>query len=425
MTNQPTIASLAAGVVIRTLREKGYEAFLVGGCVRDILLKKSPKDFDVTTNATPEQVQQIFEKTLPIGASFGVIVVMIDNISIEVATFRSDGKYSDSRRPDTVSYSTNARDDVQRRDFTINGLLMLPENLSLADGIVDYVGGVDDIKNKIIRCIGDPNARFQEDALRMLRAVRFAAQLGFEVEIETCKAIMANAPNIALVSRERIAMEMFKLVSAPYASSGLTIALFTSLLRYMIPEMVEAKFIYLLERFMRFPTNDPLLGMIMFLADAGYDMGYSVTDAICTNLKLSNGECSQIIRARECLLSLKYMVALRVNKPTAEVKRLARKPGIKYALILLEQDNVIGKTDYPMDCIQNLTSVFRDLTENDIRPTPLINGDDLIAMGLPPGPLFKNFLEAVETKQLNGELSSSEEALEYLKSGVLSNEMAK
>src|SRR5271168_5275456 len=192
--------------VMHRLEHKGFEAFLVGGCVRDRLLRRDSKDFDVTTNATPDEVRSIFAHTIPVGAKFGVVVVVMDGVQIEVATYRADGAYSDGRRPDEVTYSRSAKEDVVRRDCTMNGLLLN----SLGD-ITDHVGGEADIQKKLIRAIGDPNVRFAEDALRMMRACRFAAQLGFTIEGKTLEAMEGCARLLSVISRERIAMELFKM----------------------------------------------------------------------------------------------------------------------------------------------------------------------------------------------------------------------
>jgi tRNA nucleotidyltransferase/poly(A) polymerase len=222
--------------VQQRLIEKGFEAYLVGGCVRDRLLGRQPKDYDITTNALPEQVQAIFGSTVPVGAKFGVVVVVKDDTQVEVATYRADGAYTDGRRPDEVKYSTSAKDDVIRRDFTMNGLL-LKEHYSVFDenGIVDYVGGKEDIKHRLIRAIGDPNVRFAEDALRMLRACRFAAQLNFKIEKDTLAAIETNARLLRVISAERVAAELFKVFTSPHPLKGLVPFFATGLGRYALP----------------------------------------------------------------------------------------------------------------------------------------------------------------------------------------------
>src|SRR5271154_830143 len=202
--------------VMHRLENKGFEAFLVGGCVRDRILNRQSKDFDVTTDATPDQVRAIFTHTIPVGAKFGVTVVVMDGVQVEVATYRADGVYSDSRRPDNVTYSRSAKEAVVRSDFTMNGLLLN----SLGD-ITDYVGGQEDIRKKTIRAIGNANVRFSEDALRMIRACRFAAQLGFTIEEKTLEAIEDNARLLSVISRERIAAELFRLFSSPEPLKGI------------------------------------------------------------------------------------------------------------------------------------------------------------------------------------------------------------
>ncbi|MBZ5660036.1 MAG: hypothetical protein LAO08_06475 [Acidobacteriia bacterium] len=420
-----TSPELAAGSVIRILRRAGYEAYLVGGCVRDILLQRTAKDFDVTTNATPEQVQGIFPKTLAVGAAFGVVIVLMHDVQIEVATYRTDGQYSDGRRPDSVAYSTSAEEDVMRRDFTINGLLCVGEanpdsvaeyEATLAGatdritvgnhtfGIVDYVGGIADVQRGVIRCIGDPDARFGEDALRMLRAVRFAAQLGFEIENATWRAIEKNAPAIKHVSLERVAMELFKLVTAPFPVEGLVPLFSTGLAQYVFPPsfMKELRMAYCLRRFERFSGGVPERGMAMLLTDAGYEAALDV----CNGFKLSNEERDTILGAVGMVGNLEPYLTM----DAATVKRTARRKGIKIALELFMQDEVIGKTNRGATDTTAIYNRFTTLTPEEIRPKPFITGDDLIAMGMKPGPEFRRILEDLETYQLNGEIQSREDA---------------
>jgi tRNA nucleotidyltransferase/poly(A) polymerase len=418
-------ARSAATEVIRTLQNLGYEAFLVGGCVRDILLGRDSKDYDVTTNARPNYVRDIFEKTIPVGAAFGVIIVVQDGHQIEVATYRADGEYTDARRPDNVVYSHEAKEDVVRRDFTMNGLLLTtpmafavkgvkPENISMFDGygIVDFVGGQEDIKNKIIRCIGDANARFGEDALRMLRAVRFAAQLGFEIEQGTLDAIVKNAPLISKISRERVAMELFKLVAAPYAHRGLSYLFGTGLLRYALPEYLNAAATRTLERFLRFPSPDPLLGVAMFLAD----MEYSAAVRVVGGLKLSTDDRENILGAVALMAPLTSSLYMTL----AEIKRLARRTGLANALLLLEQSHAMEAL--PNINVPQIVSMYRSLTPEEIRPKPLVTGADLIALGYTPSPLFTAILNEIETHQLNGNLKTRDDANYYLDhEGVLPN----
>src|SRR3954462_13439313 len=228
----------AATEIVRTLRQKGHSAYLVGGCVRDLLLRKEPTDYDVATSATPDQVQQYFSQTYPVGAQFGVILVEIGNKDfVEVATFRSDVSYSDGRHPDAVRYTESARDDVQRRDFTINGLLLDPEN----DQVLDYVGGEMDLKNGLVRAIGQPDVRFQEDKLRMLRAVRFAARFDYKIEYEPFTAIQELAGQITQVSPERVRDELLKMLTEGHARRAFELLEETGLLSCVLPKITKMK----------------------------------------------------------------------------------------------------------------------------------------------------------------------------------------
>jgi tRNA nucleotidyltransferase/poly(A) polymerase len=403
----------AAMTIIRRLQASGYEAFLVVGCVRDLILGREPKDFDVTTNARPEQVQALFDKTLAVGASFGVVVVVIDEEQVEVATYRSDGQYSDGRRPDSVEYGKSAREDVERRDFTINGLLLrsigLLYTLDTVDaGIVDYVGGIADLNAKVIHCIGDPNDRFAEDALRMLRAVRFAAQLNFEIEQGTLEAIANNARKITSVSRERVAAEMFKLLTAKYPVKGIVPLFASGLVDFLFPsEFVESLALgRTLQRFTRFQTNDPVLAMSMFLADT---LNPKVPLLMCQNLKLSNDERTKIVTG---LLYVTPIQKTRTyNLTPASFKRSMRQPGIENALEIAIQDEVIGKTYIGLEALMSIINDYKKLTQDEIYPKPLVTGDDLIAVGLKPSPTFRTILYQIEEDQLDGVLTDRETAL--------------
>lgn len=400
------MAFTAAKTIMQTLKTNGYQAFLVGGCVRDLMLGREPKDYDVTTDATPEQVMATFPKTIPVGAAFGVVIVVEDGHQIEVATFRADGEYSDARRPDSVSYSKTAEEDVVRRDFTINGLLIgdaLAFDATGGDmGVVDYVGGLDDLKARVIRAIGDPVARFTEDALRMLRAVRFAAQLGFEIEETTLKAIEARAHTIHKVSRERIAAELFKLVTAPYPVKGLVPLVTTGLMNTIMPSFD----IMTIRRFAKFQTTDPLKGMAMLLAGQDEEIAYEYL----LSLKLSVEQREVIHGALTGGGKMHVLDALTL----AELKKLARKPGIQIALDLFEQDCALGN-DIVTEGYEEAIRKLRTFTPEDIRPKPLVTGEDLIAMGLTPGPLFTKLLGKVEVEQLDGVLTTREEALTFVK----------
>ena len=419
-------AQNAAEKVRTRLSQHSFQAFLVGGCVRDLLLGRKPKDFDITTNALPEEVISLFPKTIPVGAAFGVVVVVEDGHQIEVATFRTDGEYSDARRPNTVSYSTDVREDVQRRDFTINGLLCVgtadtstvaayEASLKGANthitiggetyGIADHVGGLADLNTKVIRCIGEPLDRFNEDALRMLRAVRFAAQLGFEIEEKTLKAIDAKAPAIKKISKERIAAELFKLVSAPFPVRGLVPLVTTGLADFILP-YDGGDFADTLRRFTLFPTTDPLKGMAMLLVN--YD--YETAMYFLNELKLSTEQKNVLEGALHNDGDTNNLDCLTL----AELKKLARRSGIQINLDLYEQEVAMERgTDTNEKWVEAIRKL-RNFTQDDIHPKPLVTGDDLIAMGLKPGPIFTKLLGALETEQLNGTLTTPATALRFV-----------
>jgi poly(A) polymerase len=400
--------------VQQRLIEKGFEAYLVGGCVRDRLLGRQPKDYDITTNALPEQVQAIFGYTVPVGAKFGVVVVVKDNTQVEVATYRADGAYTDGRRPDEVKFSASAKEDVIRRDFTMNGLL-LKADYSVFDenGIVDYVGGVEDIKHRTIRAIGDPNVRFAEDALRMLRACRFAAQLNFKIEAGTLAAIEKNARLLRVISAERVAAELFKIFTTPHPLKGLVPFFATGLARYALPESFgrTSLFTFTMQRFKQFSAaKDPLLGMAMFLADAPP----SESHVMAHFLKLSNEQKEQLVNARQVHLPT-FQASMRGEfVPLSRMKRMARRSGMEIALELFIQDEVIGKTNFGFEAVMELVRQYRALTPEEIRPVPIVTGQDLINMGLKPGPHFSEILTDIETGQLEGTLTR-EAAIEHVK----------
>jgi poly(A) polymerase len=400
----------AANFVMNTLRRNGFDANLVGGCVRDMVLGRDPKDFDVSTNATPEQVRPLFEKSTPVGAKFGVVVVMVDGHQIEVATYRADGAYSDGRRPDEVRYSESAQEDVERRDFTMNGLMsMIPFSTSRwtspSDFVTDHVGGVADIQAKVVRCIGDANKRFEEDALRMLRAVRFVSQLGFTIEQGTFDAIVANADRITMVSRERVAEELKKLVTGKFAVQGLAALASTGLFsRLFNPSFMEAlNLTAMLEKFTKFPTTDPVRGLAMFMTECGSNR--AMKDAV-DSLKLPTDVRDTVVSAAGRMLD-----SLVSYSNDASLKRFARMPGmLEHGVDLFEQ-----RGGDPA-----LVARFRALTPETVNPTPLVMGRDLLDMGFKPGPMFTTVLFEVETKQLNGELTTREDALNFARGFAMS-----
>lgn len=428
-----------------TLQRNGFEANLVGGCVRDMVLGRVPKDFDVSTNATPEQVRPLFEKSTPVGAKFGVVVVMVDGEQIEVATYRADGAYTDGRRPDEVRYSESAEEDVLRRDFTMNGLMAVPHDYSkhilTMDGvtydhsnpvvlwndgmggdtfaITDFVGGFADVTAKLIRCIGDPDARFQEDPARMLRAASFVARLGFTVEKGTFDAIVRNVDRVKLVSMERVAEELFKLVTGEFAVQGLTLLASTGLFsRVFGTEFVSQHSMALtLERFAKFPTTDKLLGMSMLMTDTP---GFSLALEAVKSLKLSSDKQDVVMGA------VVHKLGTLTAHEDADVKLLLREKGMDNAVTLFEQDLGMGMhTRFGVEFPMNQVTRFRAMTPEDVNPVPMVMGKDLLAMGFKPSKLFSLVLGAVEVKQLNGEFATATEALTFARQMAEANDVAK
>ena len=428
-------ADIDAGAlrVVEILRRAGFQALLAGGCVRDLALGRVPKDWDVATDAGPEEVAALFDNTVAVGAQFGISVVMLDEGDYEVARFRRDGPYRNGRRPASIE-PADARADAQRRDFTINGLFYDP-----ASGeILDYVGGQQDLDAKVIRAIGDPAARFVEDHLRLLRAVRFAARLGFTIEPATWDALCVDAQRIASVSAERIRDELTVLLTEGGAVCGLRLLDQSGLLQALLPEVAamrgvpqDAEFhpegdvwthVQLLFEHLDEPSAE--LAWSALLHDIGkpstmvraerirfhgHDaVGAKMAAAICGRLRMSN-EARRII----CTLVADHMRISHVRqmRPSTLV-RLLREPHFPELLQLHRADCLAshGKLDLYEFCQEQLA----DLKKERLRPPRLISGRDLIALGLQPGPRFKEILTAVEDAQLEGQLDSYYAALRFV-----------
>lgn len=406
MTRQDAVAE-----VIRDLHTEGHEAYLVGGCVRDMILGREPKDYDVCTSATPEQVQMVFEKTIPVGAAFGVIVVALENHQIEVATFRADGKYTDGRRPDEVKYSQTADEDVRRRDFTINGLLLAQHWGNWEDHVVDYVGGMRDIKERVIRCIGSPSQRFEEDALRMLRAIRFAVQLDFTICKDTWEAICLNRHRIKNVSRERVREELFKMLDSPDPSYAVFLMNQCGLLELLFPDMVNTKLGIVLQK-LRWGRSLQL-GTLDMLALFASDLEYGAYLCLMESLKLSNDQFEKLRNAKS---GWTYLLARDFRK--ADQVYFLRRPGSLIALSLYGAEaEVCHRVDHKT-ARQTMDSFIRVFESDLMNLKPFVNGDDLIAAGMTPGPVFKYILDELETRQLNGALRTREDALEDMRALV-------
>ncbi|MDH3717176.1 MAG: CCA tRNA nucleotidyltransferase [Planctomycetota bacterium] len=391
----------------RRLRAAGFEAYWAGGCVRDQLLGRMAKDYDIATDALPEQIRDVFgrRRTLAIGAAFGVVTVLGPRGAgqIEVATFRRDDSYSDGRHPDQVTFTT-AQEDAARRDFTINGLFYDPLN----DEVIDFVGGRDDLQKCIVRAIGDPAARFSEDKLRMLRAVRFTANLEFTLDPATREAIVQMAPEISVVSAERIAAEMRTMLCDTRRGQALALLSDTGLWAAILPgELqlpVESAGRQTLELLDHLETNSfaaALATSLLLSVDADQ------AAAIGRHWKLSNAEIERTAwLVRNCRALDR---AAQQYWPT--VQRILVHDGSRELLAILRARVATGQADQAdLDFVQERLSWPADR----LNPPPLISGDDLIQHGLPPGKPFRSLLHKARDAQLLGQLTSRDQALEFV-----------
>ncbi|MBV9608140.1 MAG: CCA tRNA nucleotidyltransferase [Acidobacteria bacterium] len=442
----------AATEIVRDLRAHGHQAYLVGGCVRDLLLGREPADYDVATDATPDEVMRLFPRTWAVGAQFGVVLVPVrDNEealplpascdpksrAVEVATFRSDGRYTDGRHPDQVTYTTRAEDDVQRRDFTINGLLLDPET----DEVLDYVGGRRDLDAHVIRTIGDPNRRFAEDKLRMLRAVRFAARFGYAVEPKTFESIRRLAPEIREVSRERIRDEILKMLTEGHARRAFELLDGTGLLAEVLPEVTRMHGIEQPPQF--HPEGDvwvhtlllldglpehssPTLAMGALLHDVGkpptfrvapdrirfdghVEVGVKMSEEICRRLRFSHHDTEQI--ASLVANHMRFADVQQMKEST--LKRFLRLPRFDEHLELHRLDCLASHRDLTL--YNYVREKLAETPPQEIRPKPLVTGKDLIDAGYKPGPRFKEILSAVEDAQLERRLQDRDAAMKFVK----------
>lgn len=431
--------------IVRTLRQRGHQSLLVGGCVRDLLLGREPADYDVATDATPDEVLRLFPGALGVGAQFGVVLVPFPEggTAVEVATFRSDGLYSDGRHPDEVRFTKSAAEDVQRRDFTINGLLLDPLD---GDKVLDHVGGRADMEKGIIRAIGEPRRRFAEDKLRMLRALRFAARFGYQIEPATFFAIRDSAQQIAQVSAERIRDEMAKMLTEGAARKAFELLDESGLLAVVLPEVAKYKGVEQPPQF--HPEGDVWVHTLLLLAglpagsaatlgwgallhdvgkpptfrrapdrirfDNHADVGARMTEEICRRLRMSNDETERIVGL--VAQHMKFPEMPRMRQST--LKRFLRQPGFDEHLELHRLDCLASHRDLTLHAFA--TDQLAAIPPEQIRPAPLVTGDDLIAAGYQPGPEFKAMLREVEDAQLEGALQGKEQALEWLAKRKLS-----
>ncbi|HEY1676438.1 MAG TPA: CCA tRNA nucleotidyltransferase [Candidatus Sulfotelmatobacter sp.] len=424
--------------VIGTLRERGFQAYLVGGCVRDLLLGREPKDYDVATNATPKQVMEIFPETYAVGAQFGVVLVPApEGGEVEVATFRADIGYSDGRHPDEVRFSCDPREDVARRDFTINGMMFDP----VSGEVLDFVGGRADLKAGIVRAIGDPERRFAEDKLRMLRAVRFAARFEYQIEPATLAAIQKLAPQIEVVSRERVRDELTCMLTEGHARRAFLLLDESGLLKHVLPEIsamhgVEQPpefhpegdvFVHTLLVLENLPQPCPMtLAWGALLHDVGkpatfrrapdrirfddhVEVGVKIGEKICREMRFSNDETAQVLALVDN--HMRFGQVSRMKEST--LKRFMRLPSFDEHLALHRADSLASHGN--LATYTFLQRKREDVPVETMHPKPLVTGDDLIAAGHSPGPKFREILNAVEDAQLEGKLLSRDAALEFVR----------
>ena len=435
-----TARELAAHIC-RKLHASGFKAYLVGGCVRDLLLGREPEDYDIATDARPARVQALFPSSVDVGARFGVLLVVSDSAQVEVATFRSDVGYSDGRHPDRVEYSNLPEEDVRRRDFTINGLMLDMETQQ----ILDFVGGREDLRQGVVRAIGTPELRFCEDRLRMVRAVRFAARFGYVIEPATFQAIVATAPRITAVSAERLRDEITKLLTEGAARRALELLDETNLLKACLPEIAAMKGVaqppefhpegdvwihtlIMLENLA--PGSPATLAWAVLLHDVGKpptfmsaeetgdrirfdghaEIGARMAVAICRRFRFSVADMEQIEAVVANHLRFKDVFQM----IPATLKRFVRLPRFEEEHLALHRLDCLA-SHRNLDAYEFVGRFLRETPPEEVRPSRLLTGEDLKAMGFRPGPLFREILQSVEEGQLEGRLKRREDALDFVR----------
>jgi poly(A) polymerase len=422
------------------LRARGFQAWLVGGCVRDLVLKREPADYDIATDAKPTQLIEMFPKAKLVGAQFGVVLVD----GVEVATFRSDHSYVDGRHPVEVRFESDAKQDVLRRDFTVNALLLDPalarSSAELTSHVVDYAGGLSDLSNRVIRAIGDPEQRFEEDHLRMLRAIRFAARLGFEIEPATMGAIQKLRDRITRVSPERVRDELVRILTEGAARRGLELLDASGLLNEILPEVAAMKgvaqppefhpegdvWIHTLMMMEGLQSPTPTLALGVLLHDVGkpgtfrvaerirfdghVELGEKIARNILTRLRFSNAEIEQVIALVANHMRFSHVHEMRESK----LKRMLRMDRFDEHLELHRLD--CSSSHGNLENYDFAKSKLEQLPPEELRPRRLLTGHDLIAAGYAPGPDFARMLEMAEDAQLEARIDSTAEALELVKS---------
>lgn len=441
MTTPTAPLEESARRIVQQLQDAGFIAYYAGGCVRDELMGVAPHDYDIATNAHPEQVQSLFRRTIAVGAHFGVIVVLEGGSEFQVATFRNDGQYLDGRRPETVSFAT-PEEDATRRDFTINGLFFDP----IAGKLIDYVGGQQDLSRKILRAIGNPYDRFREDRLRLMRAVRFGTTLGFDLDGNTWRAVCENARHITEVSAERIREELVKILLSPRRVRGFDLLDESGLLAAILPEVEALKgceqppqfhpegdvFVHtrIMLGLLPAQVSVPLVLSVLFhdigkpptfaidetgrIRFSGHDkVGAEMTEVVMTRLRFSRAEIDATVEAVANHMVFKDVQDMRV----AKLKRFLARPYIDDELELHRVD--CTSSHGMLDNYEYLKAKRAEFASEPLIPPPLITGRDLIDLGLKPGPRFSEILEAVQSRQLEGTLTSHDDALTWVKSDCL------
>lgn len=425
----------AALELARRLKAAGHEALFAGGCVRDRLLGREPKDFDIATSARPEEVLKLFPGANEVGAHFGVVIAKLRGQHVEIATFRTDGSYKDGRRPESVTFAT-PEEDAQRRDFTVNGLFEQPES----GEVIDFVGGVADLRAGVLRAIGEPAARFKEDGLRLLRAVRFATVLGFEIEPMTLAAIRECAPLLARISPERVRDEFSKILTSPRRRAGVELLVGTGLMEHVMPEFLKTigceqppewhpegdVYTHTCIMLEMLEADAPLeLCLAVLLHDIakppcqtfsdrirfnGHDaMGAEMADVILRRLRYPNDVIAAVVP-----MVARHMQFMNVQQMrTAKLKRFMAEPTFPQEMELHRVD--CGSSNGFTDNYEFLQEKAAEFAAEPLIPPPLVTGRDLIQLGLKPGPRFKEILEAIQTEQLEGRILDREPALDYLK----------
>ncbi len=426
-----------ARALVDRLRAAGHIAYFAGGCVRDLVRGQTPKDIDIATDARPKEVQELFRRTYAVGAHFGVIVVLEGDWQFEVATFRSDGAYLDGRHPVAVNFSS-PEEDARRRDFTINGMFFDPPD----EEVIDFVGGRADLASRLVRAIGDPAQRFAEDRLRLLRAVRFATVLEFEIEPATWHAIVRAADTINAISAERTRDELVRIFLSPHRVRGWDLLDTSGLMKAILPEVDALKGcaqppqfhpegdVFQHTRLMLelLPTEVSLpLVLSVLLHDIGkpatasvdesgrirfngHDkLGATMTEALMHRLRFSRAEIEATVEAVDQHMVFKDVPNMRV----ARLKRFMARPHFADELELHRVD-CLGSHGM-LDNYEFLKKKSEEFADEPIIPPPLVRGDDLIALGMKPGPQFGEILEAIETRQLEGTLRDREEALAWVR----------